>query len=134
MSVLRDLQMGRARIASGFCHRNFAQDVNGNRCDPDDPNAARWCARGAVGSDGHAFLNFAAEKVLAAALPEEDGRYLAYGTNGDGNRVALYNNTHTQEEVLALFDRAIAAQRRPTQELVSELMERVMGERIPEDA
>lgn len=131
MTVLNDLRAGRARIVQGWCRGMWARDFDGRGVDPDDPGAVSWCARGAVGSS-LLHLNEAAELALYKSLPKGiaiPDYYACACTVGD--LVAWFNNSRvSREEVLELFDRAIAAEeqrlvRRPTQELVAELMERV---------
>ena len=107
MNTIGSLRLGRARIAAGWCVGNFAQDMNGIPCLPDSPQAVRWCARGAVGSSFDSGLNTEAEEALYNALPSgfSEARIEGYGK---GNAVAAFNNSGSREEVLALFDRAIA--------------------------
>lgn len=131
MTVLNDLRQGRARIVQGWCKNTWATDSTGWSLEPDDPEAVHWCARGAVGSYTDRY-NRAAELALYRALPEIPVLSDVYkGTCAPGDVVAWFNNSRvSSEEVLALFDRAIAAEeqrliRRPTQELVAELMKRV---------
>lgn len=134
--TLRTLQMGRDRIARGWCLYNFAQSAAGLSCNPNSAVAVKWCARGAVGSsflDG--TINCPAEQALARALPSD---YSTFGRQPTGNDVAAFNNSSNQVEVLALFDRAIEMERgktvrqRTDSELVADLMQRIGKQTIPE--
>ncbi len=106
--VLQQLIEGRARVASGWC-KGVLYDFDG-----------RFCARGAVivhniiekkqYSYGHNDVGWRAEQALYAALPSEwNGDH--DGPHCSRDRIAYFNNatTTTQADVLALFDRAIAA-------------------------
>jgi hypothetical protein len=72
--------------------------------------------------------------LMAAGEEKEVGKY--YGAfclltaemplGLEAWQLAEYNNSHTKEEVIALFDRAIAKHTRKTDaELVAELMQRI---------
>jgi len=139
--LLETLRKGRERIARGRCKWRFAIDITEKSVDPDSERAVRWCARGAVGSDFiRRGLNTEAEAALVLALPAEwvaqAWRARTYKTPLDGSLVADYNNTHTQADVLALFDRAIASlTRRTDAELVAECVQRAeqaVEARVPE--
>lgn len=80
----------------GWFQRNALGDA---LFDDADGTACRWCALGAIA----AVSNTPADSVtvqyfLTRALDME-----LYGAG-----VAFYNDTHTHEEVLALFDKAIS--------------------------
>jgi len=139
--LLETLRKGRERIARGWCKGRFAIDITGGSVDPDSERAVRWCARGAVGSDfTWRGLNTEAEAALTRALPQD---WVAHAVAvcstyslPNGNIVAYYNNSHTQADVLALFDRAIASlTRRTDAELVAECVQRAeqaVEARVPE--
>ncbi|HWT25460.1 MAG TPA: hypothetical protein VN213_18290 [Solirubrobacteraceae bacterium] len=85
----------RIAISKRWAKGWWAYDVQGNKCREDDPQARQWCSAGAVfavsRSDGWAAL-----EVLAGVVP---------------GRVSDFNDdaATTHAEVLAAFDRAIAA-------------------------
>jgi hypothetical protein len=126
------LRNARALIARGWCIGNQGLNCDGNYVEPWDTDAVRWCALGALNAQ-HGSYRFMrgqddAMKALVMALPPQ------YRPDQFG--IADYNNSHTQADVLALYDRAIVrlASKRTDAALVADLMARVMGERIPEEA
>lgn len=95
ISVLEQLRAGRERIARGWCQHDFARKADGTPTDGLDPEAVTWCAYGAAHDDQRV------ERVLESALNEFAGTYLLATWNDKSDR--------TQADVLALYDRAIAA-------------------------
>ncbi len=90
--VLANLVKARALISN---KENWLQ---GDYC-----RADQYCALGAIKKVGRYQDDVAAEReirLLRAAIP-----------GGKRKWVHLYNDRHTHEEVLALFDRAISARR-----------------------
>jgi hypothetical protein len=103
MSTLDDLVAARALIAKPdtWCiGRLFGSEPTG---------LVSYCAIGAInkavtGSPiGMVFSDHGAAAAVLAALPPAFGHDLP--------KLAIFNNTHTHTEVLALFDRAIERQR-----------------------
>jgi hypothetical protein len=133
VNVLEILRNGRERIARGWCMWARGNDASGHYVNGWNSRAVAWCALGALdGAIGHFCDETAAEKALAEALPPEWNP-----TANTGARIVTFNNSHTQADVLAVFDKAIAKlapHRRSDAELVADLMTRVMGAPIPEDA
>lgn len=93
------LRAGRERIARGHARDAYARDDQGREVYAWSPEACAWCALGALrfGPDfGGPVYGAAVDALLRA---------------GDGLDfvLATFNDTHPQADVLALFDRAIAA-------------------------
>lgn len=86
--VATNLRAARALVANGWCQGSYEMGSRDNR---------RFCARGAANEAECSEIEFDA---LRAAIPNDRGGGLI-GFNDAGDR--------TQAEVLALFDRAIAA-------------------------
>lgn len=95
--VLDRLIEGRTRVARGWCIGKLSIAT---------PSGRSYCARGAITTtgdwDGHDAVAREAETILARHLPRP--RFFHCGA-----WVADFNNNGTQAEVVALFDRAIAA-------------------------
>lgn len=85
-----------------WCQHYVALDANGKPVDSNDRRAVRHCAAGAL----WAIASFAYPKGACDALNA------AAGTPNQLSGFVEFNNTHTHPEVLALFDRAIAAEKR----------------------
>ncbi len=85
----------------------FARDGDGVLLESDSPGATCWCAWGAI------------QKVVGVSLLSKahnlylwDTLWNATGEPDFGSSshvIWSYNDTHTHEEVLAVFDKAIAA-------------------------
>lgn len=94
------LKAARARIADpqNWCQGWFAHDERGQSLDYNDPEACSWCAVGALRREGERW-NRGAYKALWAQLP------------AGYDHVSDYNDDYgvTHADVLALYDRAIAA-------------------------
>ena len=75
-----------------WCQHNFAVRANGQGTSAYDAEAVAWCALGAI------------SKVRDNITDDVADRYLAMSA---GMSVSEFNDTHTHEEVLAMFDRAI---------------------------
>lgn len=101
-AVLDVLRAGRERVARGWSQNYFARDAAGNGCPVNSRKAKCWCAVGAVyaAATTHPVRTPALER-LREALP---------GASRTGE-VEWFNDhpLTTQADVLALFDRAIAA-------------------------
>ncbi len=89
-AVTQRLIRGRERIANGWCQASYGAD-------------GRYCMHGAIGGDFQLGEYEAARERLAAALPPE--------AQGGAVPAMVWNDEpgRTVEEVLAVFDRAIAA-------------------------
>lgn len=98
MNAADILRAARKRIERPECWTQFfpARNELGLQVSPWQSEAARWCAWGAIEAERPADTN--AETFLTQAME-------AMGTHGIGE----FNDTHTHAEVLAAFDKAIAA-------------------------
>lgn len=95
--ALKILKRARSLIAEGWCQGVSAQDANGHCTSVDSVHAVKWCIDGAFcASAGVGYLE--AIKCLSRAFDSPQS-------------IILWNDTpgRTQAEVLAAFDRAIAA-------------------------
>lgn len=95
--VLRCLIDGRERITTGWCRFALAKDGAGRLVGPDSPNAQSFCVMGAV-----IRRPMGGNAIVALMEARKDGRGLPCFNNSP---------TTTHADVLALFDRAIAARR-----------------------
>ena len=107
------LKLGRAYIdePDKWTTVQLARYANGKSCRVQDPEAASFCALGALlraSGDKHwkdydlPLVQDLADK-LVRYLPEEKRQDC-----GNWRNVARFNNTSTHGDVLALFDRALA--------------------------
>ena len=86
------------RIKKGWCQENYAIDKNGEDVDPCGDKAVAWCALGAIDSiipNEFSIINDC-EKTLLSMIK--------------GNSISHWNDAkkRTKEEVVALFEKAIA--------------------------
>jgi len=98
-TTLEILMAARRRIEKpeSWTQRAYQRDKNGNSLSVwDAQDATCWCARGAIWSIDPKGKLTDAFKALELAVPEQT--------------VTVFNDTHTHAEVLAAFDRAIAAE------------------------
>ena len=99
MDMLKIIKDARNLIAKpenwtqGVC----ARDIDGNEIGIDSPRAVCWCSLGALEKVGEDVAGVE-WYVLLHFLEKEIG----FG------HVATFNDSHTHEEVLAMFDKAIA--------------------------
>lgn len=107
------LQQARDLIAKGFARETYATADDGTERLPMSASATCFCAYGAICKVlGISFPRFdsayvnAAEKALYAELPSGSRRR----DKARFDCVTDFNDSHTQAEVIELFDRAIAAQ------------------------
>lgn len=98
MSALDMLREGRDRVARGWAQGAYARDRDGRSVYAWTPEACAWCALGALRVSG----DFGADYDAARAALEKFTPALAVAPFNDAT-------TTTQADVLALFDRAIAA-------------------------
>lgn len=102
----REIKVAGELLAQGFCKYNMAQTADGHLCDPTAPEAAKFCAWGALeratgGPKGNIKPHI---ELLHAQLPKLYRRYYGEGLNA----VVMYNNADltTQADMVALFERA----------------------------
>lgn len=93
LTVADALRDARARICQGWCQGHLAEDRNGREVVPNADDAVRWCLLGAIDTNE-------AEEMIRALLHH---RGIDWG-------VSRWNDAmeREQEDVLALFDEAIA--------------------------
>lgn len=105
MSMREILQVAKGFIERGYTKQYFARNGNDAPVDSKDPNAVCWCAAGAV--------RRAVPKGVQSELMEYDALYQLRLSlpEGASNDLVEYNDrpTTTKEDILALFDRAIAS-------------------------
>ena len=75
-----------------WCQHNFAVRANGQDTSAYDAEAVAWCALGAI-SKVRSNMDTPVDTYLAMAASPMS--------------VSVFNDSHTHEEVLAMFDRAI---------------------------
>jgi hypothetical protein len=99
MDMLKIIKDARNMIAKpenwtqGVC----ARDIDGNEIGIDSPKAVCWCSLGAL-NEVYSDVTYDGWWALINFLNQEVG----FG------HVATFNDSHTHEEVLAMFDKAIA--------------------------
>lgn len=100
MTTLEILKAAREKIADekNWMQREFAQDGNARGIEPTSPEACKWCALGAIRAICETQSIWDAMDALRKGFP---GGYRDYS-------IAMFNDSHTHPEVLAVFDRAIA--------------------------
>lgn len=113
-SALEALRKGRAVIARGWCQKALISD-----------DGTKHCLLGAILIAEHAVHPGAWDALHAELLKTSD------------LELPEWNNleTTTQQDVLALYDRALAPlQSKPAPSPVADLMARIMGAKIPDEA
>jgi len=103
MTTKEILIAARAKIERPECWTNgaYARDAAGREVEPTCPDAVCWCVRGAIdASTGHHSGNRPASVLFSQAVAGYGALYIPIW-NDEPNR--------THAEVLAAFDRAIAA-------------------------
>jgi hypothetical protein len=102
MTEAEILREARAKIEKGWCQGYYARDKDGNQTSYDNPNAEAFCSSGAVWS-------FCSDTVSAHQCSYA-GSFLSEAL--DDPRITFVHwqdqPGRTKEEVLALFDKAIA--------------------------
>ncbi len=92
-TTLEILKAGLERIKRGWCKGSMARTAEGIPVSPRHPNACMWCAVGAINGTG----NYGFDALLDAA--------------GVDSIVGLNDQpTTTQADIIALYERAIAAE------------------------
>lgn len=91
------LRRARARIATPerWTRGVIALTLRGFTADASDPDAAQWCAIGAIVAESDVGDSADARGVLRSALRITS--------------ISDWNDSHTHEEVIAGFDKAIAS-------------------------
>jgi len=101
MNTADILKAAKAKIANpaNWMQGFYARDINGNELIGNEPGAVCFCAIGAIESvqgiehHGNGWAERPVELLCEAA----------------NQQIAIYNDGHTHEEVLAVYDKAIAA-------------------------
>lgn len=103
-TVKEVLTEARELLARGFTQGAMARDVRGRVCDPLDVNANCFCTLGAL--IRATALDYPVHEPARVHLRKTIG--LSTGVNhAEGTDTGTWNDSHTQEEVLAAFDKAI---------------------------
>ena len=108
MTTKEILIAARAKIADekNWTQGELARDAKGDPCKPLSPEAVCWCTDGALrfaqGEDNLYARSYGPIGALMEALSLEKDPSTTIPWR--------YNDSHTHAEVLAIFDRAIAAQ------------------------
>ena len=94
------LKNARALVARGWCQGHYAERENGETCDLVSGEAVRWCAEGAIHN-----ATFGAKHWIWREVND------AFCKASDTDHIPSFNDApgRTQADVLAAFDRAIAA-------------------------
>ena len=104
------LQRVRERVASGWCQSAVARNSQNWACEVAHPTAVKWCLTGALAREGYYADRSLTEAdrtyrlgwdCLYKALDDIDPKAVS------GSSLAMFNDSHTQADVLALIDRAI---------------------------
>lgn len=106
--VLRCLIEGRALIAKGWCQGPYATNAEGRSVCFSDPGAVNFCSSGALRRTMAALdIRIAAKILLSEATPP--GTLSAFSNT----RYITYSDARstTRADMLAMWDRAIAARR-----------------------
>ena len=112
MNTIEILRAARAKIEDPdrWCKTFLARDSAGSPVMPWEAGACKWCPIGAIEAiEGQFGYSIEARSALDAASPIE---HPAWADWDWGVEAAKFNNldTTTHAEVLAMFDRAIAAE------------------------
>ena len=87
-----------------------ARDARGKNCWPDDPEAACWCATGAIAKvEDRPAGQEAAEEALGAGLCHAFGLWPT---------IPYFNDRHGHDDVLTMFDAAIEIQQKRHRDLL----------------
>jgi hypothetical protein len=102
MTTREILTNARALIAKGWTQGHYARMASGYPCHENSQRAVSWCLVGAVCRAGEIYLRQALDAVeyLREIIGDPDLPLIGNWNDAPGR---------TQEEVLALLDRAIAA-------------------------
>jgi hypothetical protein len=111
IGVAKVLRKARARMErpGTWCREYVALDAAGEPTDPDAPDAVCWCARGALEAEGCCVLAEGDESD-GDDLDLAEWSFLSKEAKRWGySSIEAFNDGQTQDEVLRLFDRAIAS-------------------------
>ena len=117
MNTIEILKAARAKIEvpENWCKDMLAFNADGKAVMPWEEDACRWCPLGAIDAtvpvEGDPFAPSPARMALAGQVELESPLNLQWMKNR-GIAAAIFNNrkTTTHADILALFDRAIAAE------------------------
>lgn len=104
MTTLEVLERGLERVKRGWTQGMFAANEAGQPCHTGLGGATAWCASGAVQT--------ASLHEWRAALDALE-RHVPAGASNQGDVLVYYNDApeRTQADIIALFERAIAAEK-----------------------
>lgn len=108
MTPLEILIAGRAKVASGWNRGWFAVKADGARCEPNDPDAVKFCSIGALMAVTKEF--FTPTSQLESEKYMEPFMILRSALPAPYESVSKFNDRQgSAYPVLELFDRAIAS-------------------------
>lgn len=99
MNMVERLKKARSLIVKGWTAGQYARDIHGKPVLENSEEACSWCAVGALhATEGDSFHLITRDHPLMIALKK--GAFYA-------DSVSAYNDSHTKEDVLSLYDSAI---------------------------
>lgn len=110
MTPLQILERAREKLAQGWTRGCYARDNKDNNVDPLSPEACQFCAYGAL----HAAVGLGVYSALTPELRLAENtlkkilRQDEFLIDGLSRGLATFNDQMTQDDVLDLFDTAIA--------------------------
>lgn len=93
MNTRETLECARDTLKKGFCQGYLAKTKEGYPISPTAKDAACWCAVGAIMKCVGSCYSPEVAETVERVMPWDD--------------LVEFNNTHTQDEVVALFDATI---------------------------
>lgn len=117
--VYEILEAAQAKLEEGWCAYSFAEDADGNRVRPTEPEAVRWCARGAIqsalGWSGNSHFCPEERNYLTTlnAIVEERGSFAPAGV-----QIAAFNNVEGQDATVEVFKEAVRREKERVSEVV----------------
>lgn len=112
--TLATLIAARGYIARGFVQHLLGKSRDGRAVSGTDPSAVAWCTVGALErATGHTHAwwyeldSHPAGQAVSELYMDLPPDWVSHVCSKH-QAVVMYNNSHTQEEVLALFDKTIA--------------------------
>jgi hypothetical protein len=105
MKTVDVLKGAKELVAKGWCQGTRAMDKDGQRVDPKDPNAVRWCLLGSVAAVSPRMV----EEIYASVVLQEVARGMAGRWGLHSLNYISYNDdeSRTHEDVLEFLDKAI---------------------------